>query len=131
MSSILLKNIKRLATMDDQRRELSDASILIRDNVIAAVDDDIALSESEAHRVIDLSGHVVLPGLVNTHHHMYQCLTRVMGQDSDLFGWLKACYPVWGTDARRARQVRRQAGYERIAVVRLYHCQRPSLCVSQ
>ena len=96
MSAILLKNIKRLATMDDQRRELSDASIFIRDNVIVAVDDDIALSETEADRVLDLSGHVVLPGLVNTHHHMYQCLTRVMGQDSDLFGWLKACYPVWG-----------------------------------
>ena len=95
MSSILLKNIKRLATMDDQRRELSDACILIRDNVIVSVNDDIALSEGEADRIIDLSSHVVLPGLVNTHHHMYQSLTRALAQDNELFDWLKTLYPIW------------------------------------
>ena len=92
MSSILLKNIKRLATMDDQRRELSDACILIRDNVIVSVNDDISLSEGEADRIIDLSSHVVLPGLVNTHHHMYQSLTRALAQDNELFDWLKTLY---------------------------------------
>ncbi len=95
MSSILLKNINRLATMDDRRRELSDACILIRDNIIVSVEDDTAFTESEADRVIDLSGHVVLPGLVNTHHHMYQSLTRALAQENELFDWLETLYPIW------------------------------------
>ena len=93
MTTLLLKNIHRLATMDAERRELSDAWILARGNVI----DSLGVGDPpEADRTIDLSRHVALPGLVNTHHHMFQCTTRVMGQQEDLFGWLKACYPVWG-----------------------------------
>ena len=93
MSALLLKNIRSLATMDAERRELSDAWILVRDNVI----DSLGVGEPpEADQTLDLSRHVALPGLINTHHHMFQCTTRVMGQQGDLFGWLKACYPVWG-----------------------------------
>ena len=93
MRTMLLKNIQRLATMDAHRRELSGSWILIRGNVI----DSIGSGEPpKADEVMDLSEHLALPGLVNTHHHMFQCLTRVMGQNEDLFGWLKACYTVWG-----------------------------------
>ena len=92
MSSLLLKNIRRLATMDAQRRELHDAWILVRDNVIESLGTDDA---PPADRSIDLGRHVALPGLINTHHHMFQSLTRVMAQQDDLFGWLRACYPIW------------------------------------
>ena len=90
---LLLKHIQRLATMDPERRELDDAWILIEDNVIAAI--GTGQPPDEADREIDLSRHVALPGLVNTHHHMFQATTRVMGQQGDLFGWLRACYPIW------------------------------------
>lgn len=95
MATVLLKNIRHLATMDDDGRELSDAWIHIRDGLIAA------LGQSEqappgADRVIDLSRHVVLPGLVNTHHHMYQSLTRALAQEKELFDWLRELYPIWG-----------------------------------
>lgn len=95
MSTILLKNIRQLATMDEQRRELTDASILIRDNIIVSVGPTAQFSASEADRVLDLAGHVVLPGLINTHHHMYQSLTRVLAQNNELFDWLKTLYPIW------------------------------------
>ena len=56
--------------------------------------------EEEPDRVIDLSNHVVLPGLVNTHHHMYQSLTRVLAQDNELFDWLKTLYPIMWSGLR-------------------------------
>jgi len=95
MSTILLKNIRCLATMDDEQRELQGAWLLIQDRVIASVGSDADAPPESADRVIDLSNHIVLPGLVNTHHHMFQSLTRVMAQQEDLFGWLRACYPLW------------------------------------
>jgi len=81
--------------MDDERRELQGAWLLIQDRVIASVGSDADAPPESADRVIDLSNHIVLPGLVNTHHHMFQSLTRVMAQQEDLFGWLRACYPLW------------------------------------
>ncbi len=93
MKTLLLKNIRRLATMDAERRELSDAWILVRGKVIEAL--GAGDEPPAADRVIDLSDHVALPGLVNTHHHMFQSLTRAFGQQEDLFGWLRACYPMW------------------------------------
>ena len=93
MTTTLLKNIRRLATMDAERRELSDAWILVRGKVI----DSLGAGDEppEADRVIDLSNHAALPGLINTHHHMFQSLTRAFAQQEDLFGWLRACYPIW------------------------------------
>jgi cytosine/adenosine deaminase-related metal-dependent hydrolase len=82
--------------MDDERREIADGAVLVRGNRIEQVGPTAALPAS-ADEVVDASGHVVLPGLVNTHHHMFQSLTRAVpaAQDAELFGWLKALYPVW------------------------------------
>lgn len=95
MATILLKNIHTLATMDDERRELSGGAIFIRDNVIERVGTTDELSDLQADTTYDLSHHVVIPGLVNTHHHMVQSLTRVMAQDNELFDWLTTLYPIW------------------------------------
>ncbi|MCY3976540.1 MAG: 8-oxoguanine deaminase [Chloroflexi bacterium] len=95
MSTILLKNIRCLATMDDDERELTQAWILIRDRVIERVGMADEAPPEDADRVIDLSRHVVLPGLVNTHHHMFQSLTRVIAQERELFDWLMTLYPIW------------------------------------
>ena len=81
--------------MDDEQRELDGAWLLIRDRVIERLGAADDARPENAERVIDLSNHIVLPGLVNTHHHMFQSLTRVMAQQEDLFGWLRACYPLW------------------------------------
>lgn len=95
MPTLLLRHIDHLATFDDARREIVDGAILLRDNVVAAIGTDAELGRLPADRVIDLSGHLVMPGLVNTHHHMYQNLTRVMVQDDELFAWLTTLYPIW------------------------------------
>ena len=95
MSTLLLKNIRCLATFDDERRELDGAWLLIRDQVIESLGAVTAAPADKADHVIDLSNHIVLPGLVNTHHHMFQSLTRVMAQDCELFDWLNALYPIW------------------------------------
>lgn len=85
-----------LVTMDDARREIRDGAVFVRGNRIEHVGTTSELPVS-ADTVIDLAGHVLLPGLVNTHHHMFQTLTRAVpaAQDRELFGWLKALYPVW------------------------------------
>lgn len=82
--------------MDDSRHEIAEGAILVRGNQIAEIGPSATLPAS-ADEVIDLAGHVVLPGLINTHHHMYQSLTRVVpaAQQSDLFAWLSALYPIW------------------------------------
>jgi len=75
---------------------LHNAAIIIKDNVVAWVGIANAMPAlDEHHEVISLRDHVVLPGLVNTHHHLYQTLTRAIAQDSDLFSWLKTLYPIW------------------------------------
>lgn len=95
MAETLYTNIDVLATMDDARRELADGALLVRDGVIAWVGKSDDLPEHHADEVISLRGRVVIPGLVNTHHHMFQSLTRVIAQDRELFGWLKSLYPIW------------------------------------
>ncbi len=96
MATLLVKNALVVVTMDDTRREIPNGALFVRDNVIEQVGPTSELPDS-ADEVLDLSGHVVLPGLVNTHHHMYQSLTRVIpaGQNEELFGWLRALYPIW------------------------------------
>ena len=96
MSTLLIKNISVLVTMDDQRRELHDTNLYIKDGFITAIGKLQDLPEM-ADETLDLSGHIVLPGFVNTHHHFYQTLTRAVpkAQDANLFHWLKTLYPIW------------------------------------
>jgi cytosine/adenosine deaminase-related metal-dependent hydrolase len=94
--TMLVKNADVLVTMDAERREIVRGGLYIEDNRIVAVGSTEALP-STADEVLDLTGHIVLPGLINTHHHMYQTLTRALpaAQDAELFGWLRALYPIW------------------------------------
>jgi len=94
--TLLLRHASVVATMDDARREIADGAVLIRGNVIEHVGRSDELPAT-ADEVVDLAGHVVLPGLVNTHHHLFQTLTRAVpgAQDADLFAWLAALYPRW------------------------------------
>ncbi|MGI9389048.1 MAG: 8-oxoguanine deaminase [Boseongicola sp.] len=94
MTRFLLKNAQTILTMDTSHSELKDADILIEEGVIEAVGPSL---DSQGADTLDLSGCVVTPGLVNTHHHLYQTLTRAVpdGQDALLFGWLQTLYPIW------------------------------------
>ena len=96
MATLLIKNAQVVATMDDAQKEWADASIFIRDNLIESVGPADAMPDS-ADRVIDARGHVVTPGLINTHHHMVQSLTKAVpvSQNAELFAWLKGLYPIW------------------------------------
>ncbi|WP_289149898.1 8-oxoguanine deaminase [uncultured Salipiger sp.] len=93
MPETLIRNAQTILTMDDDGRELEGTDILLRDGVIAAIGRGLR----SAGEVVDASRCVVTPGLVNTHHHLYQTLTRAVpgGQDALLFGWLKTLYPIW------------------------------------
>ncbi|CAA6824299.1 MAG: Guanine deaminase (EC; Hydroxydechloroatrazine ethylaminohydrolase (EC [uncultured Thiotrichaceae bacterium] len=95
MGSILLKNATLLATFDDQNTEIPQGGVYIEDHIIRQVGAGDTLPET-ADQVFDMQDHLVLPGLVNTHHHLYQTLTRVVAQDANLFTWLKTLYPIWG-----------------------------------
>ncbi|HZW04007.1 MAG TPA: 8-oxoguanine deaminase, partial [Anaerolineaceae bacterium] len=96
MPTLLIKNAALLVTMDGQRREIPGGGLFIRDGFIEQVGPTAELP-ADADEVIDLSGHIVLPGLVNTHHHFYQTLTRAVpaAQDANLFNWLTTLYPIW------------------------------------
>ena len=96
MTTLLIHNAEAVATFDDARTELRQASVFIRDNLIEAIGPAADLPQT-ADEVIDARGHVVIPGLINTHHHMYQSLTRAIPsvQNAELFGWLKGLYPIW------------------------------------
>jgi 8-oxoguanine deaminase len=95
-STLLIRNASLVATFDDARRELRDTSILVRGNVIESIGPAAALPAT-ADEVIDARDHLVVPGLVNTHHHMCQSLTRAVRavQDAELFSWLCGLYPIW------------------------------------
>ena len=100
MSTLLIHQAHCIATQDDHQTELQGASLLIRDGVIERIvpqgqaSDDL---RAQADEVIDARHHVVLPGLVNTHHHMVQSLTRAVPgvQNAELFSWLRGLYPIW------------------------------------
>ncbi len=96
MSTLLVRRATLLVTMDDARREIPNGGMFIRDGFIEQIGPTETLPQ-EADEVLDLEGHIVLPGLINTHHHFYQTLTRAVpaAQDANLFQWLKTLYPIW------------------------------------
>ncbi|RJL18078.1 8-oxoguanine deaminase [Paracoccus siganidrum] len=95
MTPTLIRNAQLVVTMDPARSEPQDVSILVEDGAIAAIGRDLAAPAGA--EVIEAAGLIVTPGLVNTHHHLYQSLTRAVpgGQDALLFGWLRTLYPIW------------------------------------
>lgn len=94
MPTLLVRNAELLVTMDDARRHIPDGSLFARDGVIEQVGPTHALPP-EADLVINARGMVVIPGMVNTHHHLYQTLTRTIAQNAKLFDWLRTLYPIW------------------------------------
>ena len=96
MGTLLVKNARLVVTMDDERRRICGGGLFVCDNVIEQVCPTEELPAT-ADRVIDASDWVVLPGLINTHHHLYQTLTRALpgAQDVKLFDWLRTLYPIW------------------------------------
>ncbi len=114
MTEILIKNADTILTMDDTRSELSSADILIRSGRIEQIGQGLQTT-GEVH---DASGCVVTPGLVNTHHHLFQTLTRAVpgGQDALLFGWLKTLYPIWSRFGPEEMFVSAQIGLAELAL---------------
>ncbi len=104
MSRILIRNPLRVAQMDDTQSEFSGGHILIEDGVISSIGPD--LPEVDADDVLDATDCVVLPGFINTHHHLFQTLTRNIPrmQNAQLFPWLVDHYEVW-------RELREEAAY--------------------
>ncbi len=97
MATLLVKNCHTLVTMNAARDEIRNGAIFVRDGFIEQAGTTDTLP-AQADEVLDLKGrHVVLPGLINTHHHFYQTLTRVIpaAQNCELFGWLQTLYPIW------------------------------------
>lgn len=93
MTDILIRGADHVLTMNDAREELRGADILISHRVIR----EIGFGLETDGEIISADGCVVTPGLVNTHHHLFQTLTRAVpgGQDALLFGWLRTLYPIW------------------------------------
>ncbi|MFN8531026.1 MAG: 8-oxoguanine deaminase [Anaerolineae bacterium] len=97
MTTLLVTDVRLLVTMDEARREIPNGALFVRDGVIAAVGTlaDMPEAAQTADRTLKLPNHILMPGLVNTHHHMYQSLTRVLAQNDELFQWLRTLYPIW------------------------------------
>jgi len=114
MSEVLVKGADIILTMDDHSREHRQTDILVRDGVIAAVGAQL----STTGETISAKGCVVTPGLVNTHHHLYQTLTRAVpgGQDALLFGWLQTLYPIWARFGPEEMFVSAQIGLAELAL---------------
>src|ERR1035437_7084100 len=96
MTTLLIKDADVLVTMDAGRREIPGGGVFIRNGIIEWVGPSGELPAT-ADQIISLAGCVALPGLINTHHHMSQSLTRAIpgAQDAELFAWLRRLYPIW------------------------------------
>jgi 8-oxoguanine deaminase len=116
MSTLLVKNALVLATMNANQLEIPKAGLFARDGIIEQVGPTSTLPNT-ADTVLDLEDHVVLPGLINTHHHFYQTLTRgVIGaQNANLFTWLKTLYPIWARLTPEALRVSTQIALAELA----------------
>ncbi|MHA6347146.1 8-oxoguanine deaminase [Roseivivax sp. CAU 1761] len=114
MPEILIRNARAIVTMDDADSEFSETDILIRDGVIAAIGRNL----ESAGESVEASSCLVTPGLVNTHHHLYQTLTRAVpgAQDALLFGWLRRLYPVWARFGPEEMRVSALTGLAELAL---------------
>lgn len=117
MTTLLARNATVLVTMDDGRREIAGGGLYADDGFITTVGTADELPDS-ADEIIDLTGHVVLPGLINTHHHLYQTLTRAVpgAQDVGLFDWLRTLYPIWARMTADHIRVSTQTGLAELAL---------------
>ncbi len=115
MADLLIRGATLVLTMDDGRRELAGTDILCRDGVIVEL--GAGLSAPGAYG-IDAAGCLVTPGLINTHHHLYQTLTRAVpaAQDALLFGWLRTLYPIWARMGPDEIRVSAMAGLAELAL---------------
>ncbi|SDK69806.1 8-oxoguanine deaminase [Aliiruegeria lutimaris] len=115
MTHKLIRNAAHLVTMDETRRELTGADIRIKNGVIAEIGRELPLNGAES---LDASGCLITPGLVNTHHHLFQTLTRAVpaAQDALLFGWLKVLYPIWARMGPEEIRVSTQLGLAELAL---------------
>ena len=114
MAEILIRGADHVLTMNEAREELHGMDILVRDGVIADVGQELSTDGD----IVQAVGCVVTPGLVNTHHHLYQTLTRAVpgGQDALLFDWLKTLYPIWARFGPEEMQVATQLGLAELAL---------------
>mmetsp|Transcript_23739 Transcript_23739/g.42524 ORF Transcript_23739/g.42524 Transcript_23739/m.42524 type:complete len:226 (+) Transcript_23739:520-1197(+) len=114
MNEWLIRDASYVVTMDDDRRELAQTDILIRDGLIA----EIGRGLQTTGEVVLAQGCVVTPGLVNTHHHLYQTMTRAVpaAQDALLFGWLQTLYPIWARFTPEHMFVSAQIGLAELAL---------------
>jgi 8-oxoguanine deaminase len=115
--TLLARHAEILVTMDGQRRELKHAGLYAQDGIIKQVGPDVELPAT-ADTVIDLTGQILLPGFVNTHHHLNQTLTRSFSaaQNNNLFSWLKALYPVWARTTPEASRASTLIGLAELAL---------------
>ncbi|MFN4159908.1 MAG: 8-oxoguanine deaminase [Gemmobacter sp.] len=115
MQDVVIRGAEVVLTMDGARREVAAGDVLLRGGVVAAVGVGLAAPGAQ---VVRAAGCVVTPGLVNTHHHLFQTLTRAVpgGQDALLFGWLRALYPVWARFGPQEMFVSAQVGLAELAL---------------
>ena len=115
MATLLIRNADVLVTMDGARREIPGGGLFARDGVVEEVGEGLP---AEADEVLDAAGCVVTPGLVNTHHHLFQTLTKAVpgGQDALLFGWLQTLYPIWSRFGPEEMFISAQVGLAELAL---------------
>jgi cytosine/adenosine deaminase-related metal-dependent hydrolase len=102
-----------VTTMDDAGTELENGWILVEDGFVARVGEG---ERPDADETTSLGGALVTPALVNTHHHLYQTLTRARAQEADLFTWLQTLYPVWGAIDAESEYAAARAGIAELAL---------------
>ena len=117
MPTLLVRHATVLVTMDGARREIAGGGLFARDGWIEQVAPTAELPRN-ADRFLDLTDHLLLPGLINTHHHLYQTLTRAVpaAQDADLFHWLRTLYPLWARLTPEDVRVSTQLGLAELAL---------------
>src|SRR6056297_1505569 len=115
VTDLLIRNAAHVVTMDDTRRELRDCDVHVSGGVIAKIGQGLTVANA---RVFDAKGKLLTPGLVNTHHHLYQTLTRAVpgAQDALLFGWLQTLYPIWARFGPEEMFVSAQIGLAELAL---------------